>query len=360
VADGDRTGRGTAARAGGIGLGAMVAIAVSLLRFVGRHVEEHPAEMVAPADVVVTTSGDIAVADPGAHRVFLVSGDDIGVLVGSGADGAPGAAAADGAPAGTKPAGDPLEIALGEPGAVFVDGGGLYVADRELGAVLWLHDVDGERRLDPLQGDWESPQRIAGRHGSALYAVVGPTVGGTGPAQVLVRPDATLSVPRPVEELGALDAEPRDIGGLAAGSDGTLYCWLDGQGLFTLRSGGAPQRLVAAGSGSDSSRDGPDDVADIALGAGGDVAVAEPDAQRVTVFGPDGGVRRRVELPFPPAGVAFAGDGSLVVLHAHDPDRAFLYRIGTDDDAPQPIGPHAARARAADRLSTATTTTSGG
>jgi hypothetical protein len=350
VADEDRARRRTAAKAGGISFGTLIGAVVGVIRFLDRNLD-HPPEMVAPADIVVTDAGEIAIADPGAHRVFLVSGDDIDVLAGTGEDGAD--ATAEGAPSEAKPAGDPLGIALGEPRALFVEGDDVYVADRELGAVLRRHDVGGEWRLDPLPGAWQSPQRIAAGSGDELYAVVSPTVAGNGPAELLVGPGSVAGAPRPVEALAALGVEASDVRGLAASRGGTLYYWVDGQGLFSLPPGGTPERLV------DATGDERYEVDDIALGDDGDIAVAEPDARRITVFRPDRGVRWQVDLPFPPAAVAFAPDGSLVVLHAHDPDKAFLYRIPADGDgdgdAVEPIGPHAARARAADRLSTATT-----
>jgi hypothetical protein len=322
----------------------VLSITVRVLRFLDR--QEEPPHLVDPADIAVVDGGGIYVADPGAHRVFRVTGKELDVLAGTGTDGAQGAAA-DGAPAGAKPAGDSLAVDLGEPAALVVRDGEVYVADRELGSVLWLHD---EQRLDPLPGAWQAPQRLASGSGDELYVVIGPTVAGTGPAQVVVAPGAGQGAPRPVEALRTLAAEPVDIDGLQGRPDGTLYYWLAGQGLYALAPGGSPERLV------DATGDERYEVADLAVDESGDMAIAEPGAQRVTVFRPDRGIRRQVDLPFPPAALAFAGDGSIVVLYRHDPERVFLYRIAADNTV-EPIGPGAARAQAGDRLTSATTTT---
>jgi hypothetical protein len=288
------------------------------------------------------------VADPGAHQVFWLHDGKLEVLAGTGTDGAAG----DEAPAARKPAGDALKIDLGEPVALARHDGVVDVADAGLGAVLRLY---GEQQLETLPGTWSVPQAVASSDGGPLYAVFGPTAGGDRPAEVVAWSAGNGGPPEPVARADRIagpphDATDADITGVGTGIDGKLDVWIDDAGLYAVETGGAAQRLV------DATGDERYEVVDLAVSEVGDVAVAEPGARRITVFRPDGGTRRRIDLPFPPRAVTFDGDGSVVVLRDGDPRGVFVYRLGADG-AIEPIGPGAARTRARDRMSTATTTT---
>jgi hypothetical protein len=119
------------------------------------------------------------------------------------------------------------------------------------------------------------------------------------------------------------------IVGLGTSPDGDLVMWIEGDGLYV-----GDERIVAAEG------DGEHRPTDIAVGPDGDVAVVEDAsaADEITIYRPDGGVRRRINLPWHPRAVALGPDDEVILLRRSDDDGTFVYRF-EPDDAPTPLGP---------------------
>jgi hypothetical protein len=262
----------------------------------------------APGDVIVTAEGEVLVADPDAHQVLRVEDNGLEVVAGTGDD----EVSADDAPSAEAPA-DATEVDLGEPVALAERDGVLFVADRELGAIL---RIDGEGRLQALPGPWRSPQLLAARSEGPVYAAVG---GAADEAATQVLESAGRHGGAPL-----LADPPADgaIVGLAMSPDDEPVMWIEDDGLYI-----GDERIVSA------SGDGERRPVDISVGPEGDVAIVEPgdDDGVITVYRPDGGVRRRIELPWRPVAVAL-GDEDVIVLQESDPDPTFVYAVEPDLD----------------------------
>jgi glucose/arabinose dehydrogenase len=275
----------------------------------------------APSDVIVTAEGDVLVADPGAHRVYLVEDNQLKAVAGSG----DGEVAPEDAPSAALRTGDATEVDLGEPVALAERDGTLFVADRELGAVVRIgtESDDGNRPLQALLGPWRSPQLITAASEGPVYAAVGAAT--DEPAtKVVESAGPNGDVPQPVDPPAA-----GSIVGLGMSPDDELVMWIEGDGLYV-----SDERIVAAEG------DGEHRPTDIAVGPDGDVAIVEDASavDEITIYRPDGGVRRRINLPWHPRAVALGPDNEVILLRRSDDDGTFVYRF-EPDDAPIPLGP---------------------